>query len=217
MRIFIALTSMLFSLATFAAEPSPAAASTSFTQGKEYELLADPVRPLDPSKIEISEVFSYTCPHCMHFEPMIKAWIKKQKPDVKLVQIHTMWSPQMESYQRGFYTVVALNVKDNVQAAVFDAVHTQRKEFTNAQSWADFLATHGVDKKAVLSTYDSFGVTSQIKQADARVRGYKIQGTPELVIDGKYRINSTMAGGHEGMLKVAQFLVDKVRAERPQQ
>lgn len=214
MRIFIALSSMLFSLVTFAADANPAAANTGFTQGKEYEVLAEPVRPLDPSKIEVSEVFAYTCPHCMHFEPLIEAWIKKQKSDVKLVQIHTMWSSQMESYQRGFYTAVALNVKDKVQQGVFDAVHTQRKELNNAQAWADFLATYGVDKKAVLSTYDSFGVTSQIKQADSRVRGYKIQGTPELVIDGKYRINSTMAGGHEGMLKVAQFLVDKVRAER---
>lgn len=214
MRILIALTSMFFSLATFAADTSPAAGSASFTQGKEYELLAEPVRPLDPSKIEVSEVFAYTCPHCMHFEPMIEAWIKTQKPDVKLIQIHTMWSSQMEPYQRGFYTAVTLNVKDKVQLAVFDLIHTQRKELNSAQAWADFLATFGVDKKAVLSTYDSFGVTSQIKQADARVRGYKIQGTPELVVDGKYRINSSTAGGHEGMLKVAQFLVDKIRAER---
>lgn len=216
MRILIALTSMFFSLSLFAAEAPPAASKTTFTQGKDYEVLAAPVRPLDPSKIEVSEVFAYTCPHCMHFEPLIKAWTQKQQPDVKVVQIHTMWSSQMEPYQRGFYTLVALNVKDKVQTAVFDAVHTQRKELNSAQAWADFLAAYGVDKAAVLSTYDSFGVTSQIKQADSRVRGYKISGTPELVIDGKYRISSNMTGNQEGMLAVAQFLVDKIRAERAQ-
>lgn len=214
MRIFIALTSMFFSLAAFAAGTNPVPDNASMAQGKGYEVLAEPVRPLDPTKIEVSEVFAYTCPHCMHFEPLITAWIKKQKSDVKLIQIHTMWSSQMEPYQRGFYTAVTLNVKEKVQSAVFDVIHTQHKELNSAQAWADFLATQGVDKAAVLSTYNSFGVTSQIKQADARVRGYKIQSTPELVIDGKYRINATMAGGHEGMLIVAQFLVDKIRAER---
>lgn len=215
MRILVALSSIFLSLAAFAAEAPPAAdKAVTYTAGKEYEVLAEPVRPLDPNKIEVSEVFAYTCPHCMHFEPLIEAWIKKQQSDVSLVQIHTMWAPQMEPYQRGYYTVLTLKVKDKVQLAVFDAVHTQHKELSNAQAWADFLAPYGVDKKAVLSTYDSFGVTSQIKQADARTRGYKITGTPELVVDGKYRINATMAGGHEGMLKVAQFLVDKIRAER---
>lgn len=214
MRVLIALTSLIFSFAAFAGDTVPATDKTTFTPGKDYEVLAEPVRPLDPSKIEVSEIFAYTCPHCMHFEPLLKTWLKKQAPDVKLVQIHTMWASQMEPYQRGFYTVVALNVKDKVQTAIFDVIHAQHKELANAEAWADFLATHGVDKKAVLSTYDSFGVTSQIKQADARVRGYKVTGTPELVIDGKYRINSTMSGGHEGMIKVAQFLVDKVRAER---
>jgi len=214
MRILVALASVLFSFAAFAADTTPTADQTTFTEGKEYVVLTEPVRPADPSKIEVSEVFAYTCPHCMHFEPLVEAWIKKQQPDVNLVQIHTMWSPQMEPYQRGYYTVVTLKVKDKVQLAVFDAVHTKHIELSNAQAWADFLATYGVDKKAVLSTYDSFGVTSQIKQADARTRGYKITGTPELVIDGKYRISSTTAGGHEGMLKVAQYLVDKIRAER---
>lgn len=214
MRSFIALTSMFFSLTAFAADTPPVSDKTSFTQGKEYELIAEPVRPLDSSKIEVTEVFAYTCPHCMHFEPLLEAWEKKQPSDVKLVQIHTMWSSQMEPYQRGFYTLVTLKIKDKVQLAVFDAIHTQRKELTGAQAWADLLAPYGVDKKAVLSTYDSFGVTSQIKQADARVRGYKITGTPELVVDGKYRISSSMAGSQEAMLKVAQFLVDKIRAER---
>ncbi|HWV14333.1 MAG TPA: thiol:disulfide interchange protein DsbA/DsbL [Cellvibrio sp.] len=216
MRILVALSSILFSLSVFAADTAPATeAKTTFVQGKDYELLADPVRPLDPTKIEVVEVFAYTCPHCMHFEPLISAWGKKQQADVKVVQLHTKWSSQMEPYQRGFYTLLTLNLKDKVQTAVFDAVHGQRKDLSDAQAWADFLAPFGVDKNKVVSTYDSFGVTSQIKQADARVRAYRTAGTPELVVDGKYRISSSMTNNkQEGMLVVAQYLVDKIRAER---
>ena len=83
-----------------------------------------------------------------------------------------------------------------------------------AEQWADFFTNYGVDKAKALSTYNSFGVTSQIKQAEARARSYKITGTPEMVVDGKYRISSRLAGGHAEMLKVVDFLVAKIRAER---
>ena len=150
----------------------------------------------------------------MHFEPIIEAWIKKQPADVNLVQIHTSWRADMEPYQRGFYTAVALKIKDKVQVAVFNAYHIEHKELTTAQAWADFLAPYGVDKQTVLKTYDSFGVTSQINQANARTRGYKTSGTPEMVVDGKYRISTRNSGTQEDMLKVAQFLIEKIRAER---
>jgi thiol:disulfide interchange protein DsbA len=82
---------------------------------------------------------------------------------------------------------------------------------SGAQDWADFLALYGVDKQKTLSTYNSFGVNSQMKQADARGRDFKIPSTPALIVDGRFRIT---AANHDEMLKVAQFLVEKVRAER---
>lgn len=219
MRIFATLIGLFFSLSVFAATSnSPVtstAATTGYVEDKDYTLLAEVVRPVDPTKIEVSEVFSYTCPHCMHFEPILEAWAKKQPADVNVVQIHTSWRDDMEPYQRGFYTAVTLKIKDKVQMAVFNAVHNEHKDFTTAQAWADFLSAYGVDKKTVLNTYDSFGVTSQIKQADARTRGYKTTGTPEIVVDGKYRVSTRTSGGtQEDMLKVTQFLIDKIRAER---
>ncbi len=221
MRIFAALVGVLFSFAVFAANTSSTSivskapeVRANYLEGKDYTLLDEPVRPLDPNKIEVAEVFAYTCPHCFHFEPMIEAWMKTQKSDVVLVQTHTQWAAAMEPYQRGFYTAVVLKIKDKVQLPVFKAVHEERKVLGDAQAWADLFANYGVTKEAVLSTYDSFVVTGMIAQAETRVRGYKVSGTPELVVDGKYRISSRLEGGHQEMLKVAQFLVNKVRTER---
>ncbi|RYZ96595.1 MAG: thiol:disulfide interchange protein DsbA/DsbL, partial [Moraxellaceae bacterium] len=96
MRIFAALAGALFSFSVLAADTKPAANET-FVEGKDYTLLSEQVRPaVDASKIEVTEVFSYTCPHCFHFEPLLDAWIEKQKPDVALTQIHTSWDPRME-------------------------------------------------------------------------------------------------------------------------
>ncbi len=62
--------------------------------------------------------------------------------------------------------------------------------------------------------FKAFGVTSQVRLADANARGYKITGTPEMIVEGKYRISAKMAGGQAQMLEVVDYLVAKVRAER---
>lgn len=209
MRILVALLGLVFSLSACAQE-----SADKYKEGQHYVVLEQPVRTTDPSKIEVTEVFAYSCPHCFDFEPLLHAWEKQQAADVYLVQTHAMWNPQMETLVRGYYTSVALKLKEQTHMAVFKALHLERKSLNNAEQWADFFATYGVDKAKALSTYNSFGVTSQIKQAEARARSYKITGTPEMVVDGKYRISSRMAGGHAEMLKVVDFLVAKIRAER---
>jgi thiol:disulfide interchange protein DsbA len=206
MRIFSALLGLALSVAVPLASAAPA-----YSEGKDYTLLAEPVRTADANKIEVAEVFSYACPHCFHFEPLLQAWAKKQAADVILVQTHAAFNSSWVSYQRGFYTLMALGVKDKVQDAIFSAIHVGHKELKDAQAWADFLSLYGVEKQKTLSTYNSFGVNSQMKQADNRVRDLKVNSTPQLIINGRYKI---IAEKHEDMLNVAQFLVDKLRSER---
>lgn len=209
MRILVALLGLVFSLNACAQE-----ASSEYQEGKHYEILEQAVRTTDPSKIEVAEVFAYSCSHCFDFEPLIQAWEKKQPADVYLSQTHAMWNPQMEPLVRGYYTSIALKVKEKTHMAIFNALHLERKQIVTAEQWADFFAAYGVDKAKALSTFNSFGVTSQIKQAEARARGFKVTGTPEMVVEGKYRVSSRLAGSHAEMLKVVDFLVAKTRAER---
>lgn len=214
MRIFAALMGLLFSATVFAAEQAAPSLIFPYIEGKDYVVLETPVPTANPAKIEVVEVFSYVCPHCFHFDPILSAWMKQQKPDVALVQVHASWSPSMEAYQRGFYTAQALKVKEKAHAAIFNAIHVEHKELKDAQAWADFLSAYGVSKQSVLAAYGSEAISSQVKQADQLFRSYQISGTPELVVEGKYRISTRFSGTQEEMLKVIQYLVNKVRAER---
>ena len=206
MRMFAALLGLVLS---FSAAVSQAA--TSYVEGKDYVVLAEPVRPADATRIEVAEVFSFLCPHCHDFEPLIQGWSKKQPADVVLVQTHASFNHNWPNYQRGYYTMLSLGVKDKAQEGVFNSIYVAKKELLTAEAWADFLSLYGVDKQKTISTYNSFGVNSQIKQADNRVRDFKVAATPTVVVDGRFRV---AASNHEEILKVAQFLVDKVRAER---
>lgn len=205
MRMLVALLGLVLSVSAATTN------AADYTEGKDYVVLADPIRPADASKIEVAEVFSYLCPHCYDFESLLQAWTKKQSADVVLVQTHASFNHNWPIYQRAYYTIVALGVKDKVQDAVFSSVFVGKKELLTAEAWADFLSLYGVDKQKTISTFNSFGVNSQVKQADNRVRDMKIASTPTMVVDGRFKV---AVSKHEDMLKVAQFLVDKVRAER---
>ena len=207
MRFFAALIGIVIGFSV-----SATGVAAAYTEGKEYVLLGEQIRPANPAKIEVAEFFSYACPSCYKFEPHFQAWAKKLPADVALVQTHVSFNrPDWANYQRGYYTILSLGVKDKAQEAVFNSIYIANKNLSGAQDWADFLSLYGVDKQKTLSTYNSFGVNSQIKQAEARTRDFKIASTPSLIIDGRYRV---AVSNYEEMVKVAQFLVDKVRAER---
>ena len=80
MKLFPRLLLMLLAIAPLSA---CAASPTALVEGEDYELIAEP-GPFAPlaGKIEVVEVFGYTCPHCAHFEPQLEAWAAKLPADV---------------------------------------------------------------------------------------------------------------------------------------
>lgn len=191
-----------------------------YNTGVDYEILPQPIRTHDPSKIEVNEVFSYHCGHCFAFESNLHPWSEKLAKDVDFQRTPAIWQPILEPFARAYYSAEALGVLDKVHGAFFEAYHVSkkialRKDFTpGPDDFAEIAAANGVDKDKFLQAFDSFGVTSKVNQAKSRVRGYGSEGTPELIVDGKYRIHIQQAKSFENMLKIADFLIEKERAAR---
>ncbi|MBR9912603.1 MAG: thiol:disulfide interchange protein DsbA/DsbL [Gammaproteobacteria bacterium] len=211
MRVLVSVFALLFSLLACAEDT---ARGQAYREGVHFIELDNPVRTQDPNRIEVTEVFWYGCGHCFHFEPMVHQWSLKQADDVNFQQSPAMWNDTMEVHARAFYVAKALNILDKVHQPLFNALNLQGKRLADKGSLATFFADYGVDQETFDKAFNSFGVTSQVKQASSRARSYGITGTPEIIVDGKYRISSKLAGSQENMLKVADFLVAKIRAER---
>lgn len=216
MRALTAILTLVFSLAACADEPAAAAAAAapSFEAGVHYAVIDTPARTSDPSKIEVTEVFWYGCGHCFRFEPVVQQWKSKAADDINFVHSPAMWNKLMELHARAFYAAKALGVADKLHQPLFNALNLERRKLQNSDELAELFVAQGVEKDAFLKAFNSFGVTSQVKQADARARSYRITGTPELVVDGKYRVSAKMAGGQDKMLEVVDYLISKVRTER---
>jgi thiol:disulfide interchange protein DsbA len=184
-----------------------------FEAGTHYAVLDTPVRTADSSKVEVVEVFWYGCSHCYSFEPIISEWKKSAPEYVDFWQSPAIWNAPMKVHAQAFFTAKALGVLDKVHDAMFTTLVVERKRLNNAEDIADLYADYGVNREKVLKTFNSFSVLSQTKQADARARSYKVAGTPEVIVNGKYRVTARMAGGHAGMIEVINYLVEKERSQ----
>jgi len=166
----------------------------------------------NPAKIEVAEFFWYGCIHCYNFEPMIEAWLKKLPSDVHFRRIPAVFGDPRWSHDAAiYYSFEALGVLDKLNGPLFDAIHKQRLRTDNAAALNEWLAKNGVDPKKFEAAMKSFGVQSKVKRANQLTGAARIDGTPALIVQGRYVIGATQGGSLEGMLANADRLIPEVR------
>ena len=210
MRIITILLALTTSVFTQAEEP----AKRIFKEGEHYVRLPAPVRTTDPHKIEVTEVFWYGCGHCYTFEPQLKRWRRTLPDEVLFVESPAMWRGNMETHARIFYTAKALGVLNTMHSAVFEAMHINKMKLNRPEQIRALFEKHGVSADDFDKAFNSFRVTSSVNQAKERARSYGITGTPEIVVDGTYRISGRMAGSQTNMLAVAEYLICKINSDK---
>ncbi len=214
LAVILGLALPLF--ATAAAAPEKAA----YQEGKQYTVIAGQPKPAKTGKIEVTELFWYGCGHCYTFEPMLVKWESTLGSDVNLVRSPAMWRQRanpadaMWTHARLYYTAKAVGALEKLHGPFFEAMHKNNKMLLDKAEIASVVSAQGLDGQAFVKTMDSFGVNAQVEQADARQRTYKITGTPEMVVGGYYHVSASKAGSQKEMLKVVDFLVNKIKSER---
>lgn len=201
--------SAIFVLGAAFAVAAPASAQE---VGKDYSLIS-PTQPTeDKSKIEVSEFFSYGCPHCSDFHPMVSAWAAKLPSDVVFKKVPITFNRgAWANIAKLYYSLKITGDLDRLESDVFKAIHVDRANLFEPAALADWVAKKGVDTQKFNEAFKSFGVASQVKRGDQMAVAYKVQGVPALAIDGKY-----MVGGKDfkEQLEIADKLIAKARAEK---
>lgn len=204
------LKKMLLALSFVALAPL-AAYAENFKEGEHYDLISPPIRTADPDKIEVTEFFWYGCGHCYNFEPLISQWKKTLEDDVAFVGSPAVWNKPMELHAKAYYTAELLGVFDTMHPVLFQAMNVDRKRLASDAEIKQLFTSHGVDGEKFDQAYNSFGVNSQVRQANSRARAAKITGTPEMMVNGKYRITTRKAGSQARMLEIADYLIARER------
>ena len=165
-------------------------------------------------KVEVIEFFWYGCPHCYHFEPTFRQWLKTQPKDVvqRLVAVPLnpmSWTPGSKLY----YALDAMGIEEKLRNDLFAAIHTERSLSPNDErAFPAWVAKKGVDAAKFMATMESFGVKTKSNQARGLADAYKIDGVPALGIAGQYFTNVGLNGSEKNALATVDFLVNKVRS-----
>lgn len=222
--------------ATTAAAPAAPAKTSTFVEdpkwveGKNYFRI-EPTQPKvsNTDKIEVAEVFSYGCPMCNAFHPLVNKLAASLPSDAVMAYLPVSFIPQenFPMLQRAYLTAQALGVADKTNDAMYDAVWKTKElsaeraegqglkpmsELPTLADAAKVYAKYGIDPKEFVAVANSFSINTQAKRADELVKAYGVEGTPTIVIDGKYRFDGRSAGGYPQMIELAQYLVAKEAA-----
>jgi len=180
-----------------------------YSDGHGYTTIADPVPTNDPHKVQVVEVFWYGCPHCFRLEPYTQEW-KKTIPDyVDFQYLPAVFGRGWLNHAKAFYVAKLLGVENKLHSDLYNAIHVDHRPLNTEDSLAKFFTHYGVSEAEFKKQFNSFAVQSRLAQADARIRGYGVQGTPTLVVDGKYLVDAETAGGNDNIYKVINYLIEK--------
>lgn len=185
--------------------PAVAGAQALFTEGRHFQRI-DPPQPtrVADGKVEVVEVFSYACVHCANFEPYLQAWKKEQSDQVVLRPLPAVFSQAWEPYARAYHGAKAIGELERLHQPLFDALHRDRKPLRTLDDIAGFAADLGIDREAFLAAANSDETTAKLAEGHGEVQAFRIEGTPSMVVNGKYRVP---AAGGQMTLQIVDYLV----------
>ena len=207
----IAIGSALVAASAFAADG--AALRPAPRVNYEYRLI--PQQPVAIGKrIEVVEFFWYGCPYCYGLQPALENWLKRKPADVELRRIPAVFRESWIPHARLYYTLEALGEIDRLHQSVYNALHLDRENLSSAETSADWAARHGVDRERFTSRYNSPEIDQRVRQSISDTRAYAVQGTPSLVVDGRFITSTGMTETIEGVFPIVDDLIRMAREQR---
>lgn len=184
-----------------------------FEENVHYtRIIPEPPQGEPGDKIEVTEFFMYTCPHCYHFEPVLKAWKPHKSADIEVVQVPAMFGGAANLHAKVFYALQAIGEHERLHEPLFSAIHDKRLRLNTREAIEEFVESQGVDVEKFRAAMDSFAVAAKTNRATALMRRYGIRAVPKLVVDGRYRFERPVR--HKEMPVLAEKLAEEIRQAR---
>jgi thiol:disulfide interchange protein DsbA len=218
------LIALLFTALTLVSNAANAAQT--WREGTHYTRLNQPQRTnVAPGKVEVLEVFSYGCPFCDKFRPVIQKLKQTLPPNAQMAYLPASWSPSENwpLFQRAYFTAQSLGIAERTHDAMFDAVwktgelavmdpttHALKSRQASLEDIARcYGRLTGVSPEKFIATANSFAIEMKMKAADAQVRAMQVPGTPCIVVDGRYRVNMESLRSPDDVIELVKYLISR--------
>jgi thiol:disulfide interchange protein DsbA len=202
-------------LLALAAGGLPAVPAAPLVEGRDWRAITPPQPVESEQLIEVIEFFSYGCPHCREFHPLVTAWANELPEDVALIRVPVSFGrAAWANLVRLYYALELTGDLDRLDQAVFEALHAQRARLYTKGQILEWVERQGVDGNVFAEAFDSFAVQTRLSRSDQLVRNYRVDGVPMIAVDGRYAVVGERAAGFAGVLAIADALIEQARARR---
>ncbi|EKO3558662.1 thiol:disulfide interchange protein DsbA/DsbL [Vibrio metschnikovii] len=195
-KLFALVATLILSLSAHAAQ---------FKEGVHYKVLDLP----KASQPSVSEYFSFYCPHCYSFEPIIKQ-LKEQLPaEVRLQKNHVsfMGGNMGKSMSKAYATMLALNVEEQMLPVMFNRIHNQRKAPKNDQELRQIFTDEGIDGAKFDAAFNGFAVDSMVRRFDKQFQDSGLTGVPAVVVNNRYLVQAQGIKTVDEYFELVNFLL----------
>ncbi|MBY6199428.1 thiol:disulfide interchange protein DsbA/DsbL [Vibrio hangzhouensis] len=197
-RIIALFATLMVSLGVNAAQ---------FQEGTHYKVL----ELEKSSKPVVTEYFSFYCPHCNSFEPIIAQLKKKIPAEAKFQKNHVsfMGGNMGMSMSKAYATMVALKVEDKMVPVLFNRIHNMNKPPRNDDELRQIFLDEGVDAKKFDATFNGFAVDSMVRRFDKQFKDSGLTGVPAVIVNNKYQVEAGSIQSLEEYFELVNFLLKK--------
>ncbi|WP_105166931.1 thiol:disulfide interchange protein DsbA/DsbL [Pseudoalteromonas sp. T1lg23B] len=164
-----------------------------FEEGVHYKVVSE----RGTKKPEVTEYFSFYCPACNAFEPLIAQFKAKLDDGVKFKKSHVDFvgsrDPEIQKMMaNALATAEVLPQKDAIISALFTHIHTKRGKINELADVKDIFVSQGVDAEKFDKLYKSFSVRTKASkmsrmQEQMQEKG-ALTGVPTFIVNGKYQL-----------------------------
>lgn len=189
-----------------------AAMAADFKAGDDYTVL-----DIEKSKTpQVTEFFSFYCPHCFKFEPVAKAMEKSLPDGAEFIKNHVNFlgglAPEVQSNLSYAYIIAKQHNKgEQVADQIFQSIHVQRAPLDNIKDVKALLDVNGIDSDTFDKDIASMPVISAEKAMQDKQNKYSqmgaLTGVPTFIVNDKYKININTIKSQQQLDELVAFLL----------
>lgn len=182
-------------------------------QNLEYRVI--PEQPVETgSLIEVVDFFWYGCPYCNELQPALESWLKRKPADVALRRVPAILNDSWKPHARIYYTLQRLGEAERLHLQVYHGYHVELLHMSKPDVMLEWAVKHGIERQRWLDAYYSPEVSNRVERAKVLTQAYTVNGTPTLVVDGRYLTSGDLAPSLTGMIPVLDDLIRLARRDR---
>lgn len=165
---------------------------------------------------QIREFFSFWCPHCYSYEPVVMQMKEKLSSNIDFQKVHVdfMGFASQEIQQQASEAMIIarhLGKENRVNRAIFEHIHAQGKALDDVSDIQAILLSNEISRQTFDDALTQADVTQKIEQhyqTFLKFRG-ELTSVPTFIVNGKYVAKFTNEMDIDEMIALLEWLANK--------